>query len=219
MAGLALLAILALSGAGIYLALKTLQNYKPGRKKIQNDLEQIKAGLKPLVKDLVPWSREEMEQLSLNQVNKSKKKGVVKTVQGVFTTIYHEPVIVYSYRKYVSPTENALIYARTSKHELVYRVKNDQVEVVINNQLVGIVNAQGALTDRKGKNLLAQITRSGQELLLPVRVGRKDVGSVVNPKHAKKVNPRAFEFIRPMQEEEEALFLSLSVLELIRQTR
>ncbi len=218
MAGLALLAILALSSAGIYLALKTLQNYKPGRKKIQKDLEQIKAGLKPLIKDLVPWSREEMEQLSLNQVNKSRKTGVVKTVQGVFTTIYHEPVIVYSYRKYVSPTENALIYARTSKHELIYRVKNDQVEVVINNQLVGIVNAKGNLTDRKGKKLLAQITRSGQELLLPVRVGQKEVGNVVNPKHAKKVNPRAFEFMGPMKEEEEVLFLSLSVLELIRQS-
>jgi len=218
MAGLALLAILALSGAGIYLALKTLQNYKPGRNKIQKDLAQIKAGLQPLVNDLVPWSREEMEQLSLNQVNKSNKKGVVKTVQGVFTTIYHEPVIVYSYRKYVSPTENALIYARTSKHELIYRVKNDQVEVVINNQLVGTINAGGVLTGFKGKNLLAQITRSGQELLLPVRVGGKEVGSVVNPRHAKRVNPRAFEFIGPMQEDEEALFLSLSVLELIRQT-
>ncbi|MFQ5447909.1 MAG: hypothetical protein ACE5FF_13355 [Saprospiraceae bacterium] len=219
MAGLALIAILALSGAGIYLALKTLQNYKPGRRKIQKDLEQIKTRLHPLVKDLVPWNREEMEQLSLNQIHKSKKKGVVTTVQGVFTTIYHEPVIVYSYRKYVSPSENALIYARTSKHELIYRVKNDKVEVVINNHLVGIVNEKGVLTDNKGRNMLAQITRSGKELLLPVKIGNKEVGNVVNPKYAKKVNPRAFEFVGPMQEEEEALFLSLSVLELIRQNR
>ena len=106
---IAMLSILLLAGTGIYFGLKTLENYNPGRKKIQKDLKVLKADLKPLVSDLVPWTEEEMEQLSLNMVKKKSSKNITKTVKGIFTTIYHEPMIAWAYRKYVSSKDNALI--------------------------------------------------------------------------------------------------------------
>ena len=101
MAGIAfsLLAIVVLAVVGISLSMKMMQNYNPGRNKVQADLKQIRAELAPLVADLVPWSEEEMEQLSLNQVHRANKKGVAKTAKGVFTTVYHEPVIAWAYKR------------------------------------------------------------------------------------------------------------------------
>jgi uncharacterized membrane protein len=98
---LSLFFILALGMIGIMVLMKTLQNFNPGRARIQADLKKIRAELAPLVADLVPWTAEEMEQLSFNQIKKSIKSGLVKTSKGVLTTIYHEPVIAWAYKKYV----------------------------------------------------------------------------------------------------------------------
>jgi hypothetical protein len=213
---LAMFMIIALSGIGIYVLLKSMQNFKPGRNKIQQDLKQIKAELQPWVADLVPWSREEMEQLSLQQMNRSSRKGVVRTAKGIFTTIYHEPVIAWSYRKYLSPSENALLYVRTSDNEFIYRIKNQEVEMVIGNILVGTLRADGVLYSAKGNKQLAQINPNSEELLLPVKVNEKRVGSLTNPNKSDKANARAFQYLSDMNKEEEQLFMALSILEMTR---
>ena len=158
---IALVSTLALGGTGIFVFLKTMQNFNPGRKRIQHDLDQFKAELQPFVAELAPWSKEEMHQLSFNLINKTTKKQITTTTKGVFTTIYHEPVIAFAYRKYVSPKENALLYARTSDREFIYRIKNDEVELVIDNVLVGKIDSRGILTNPKGNKMLAQINLSG----------------------------------------------------------
>jgi hypothetical protein len=213
---LALATILALGGIGIYTVLKAMQNFQPGRKKIQKDLQQIRADLKPVIAELVPWSREEMEQLSFNQVKRTSRKRVITSAQGVFTTIYHEPVIAWAYKKYVSPKENALLYIRTSRNEFIYRIKNEEVEVVIDDQLVGKIDAAGRLFNYKGTKQLAQINRQSEELLLPVTLGEKEIGSLINPARTNKSNPRAFQLLSSMEKAEEEIFLSLAVLEMVR---
>ncbi len=213
---IALAAILALGGIGIYTVLKTMQNFQPGRKKIQKDLQQIRAEMQPWIADLVPWSREEMEQLSFNQVKRTSRKRVVSSSKGIFTTIYHEPVIAWTYKKYLGPKENALLYARTSRNEFIYRIKNEEVEVVVDDHLVGKIDAAGRLFNYKGNKQLAQINRTSQELLLPVLLGEKEIGSLTNPDQTNKSNPRAFQLLTNMDKEEEEVFLSLAVLEMVR---
>jgi hypothetical protein len=216
---LAMFATIAIGAVAIYVFLQSLTNFQPGRGKIQKDLAKIRAELQPWVSDLVPWSREELEQLSFNQINKSSRKRMVSISKGIITTIYHEPVIAYAYKRYMPSKENALLYARTSEHEFIYRIKNDTTEIVINNQLVGTVDANGRLFSYKGKKMLAQINRDSEALLLPVQVNEKVVGNLVNPGRTSKVNPRAFELLTGMEKEEESLFLSLSVLEMINRIR
>lgn len=215
---LALFTIIALGAIGIYVLLKSMQNYKPGRNKIQKDLQQIKAELQPWIADLVPWTKEEMEQLSLRQMNKTVKKGISTVAKGIFTTIYHEPVIAWMYRKYLGPKENALLYARTSNSEFIYRIKNDEVELVVNNELVGKMGANGILYNNKGNKQLAQINRGSEELLLPVSVNERKVGSLTNVKGSEKENLRAFQYLSEMTKEEEKLFLAISILEMARKS-
>lgn len=217
MAGLILLLIIGLGVAGLLLGLNILKNYKPGRKRIQADLKEIKAELQPLVSELVPWNKEELQQLSLNVIHKTKKKGVIYNAKGVFTSIYHEPLIAWYYRKYVSPKEDSLLYVRTSNHQFVYRIKGDETEVLIDDQFIGKIDSNGKLYDYKKKNLLAQINKGADQLALPVLVNQKPVGALTNLEKApKKVNQRAMELVGDMQPEEENLFLALSLLELVK---
>lgn len=216
MPGLFLLVIVGLGVAGFFLGLNILKNYKPGRKRIQADLKEMKAELQPYVKDLVPWNKEELQQLSLNVINKKKKKGVIYNAKGVFTSIYHEPLIAWYYRKYVSSSEDSLLFVRTSNHEFVYRIKGDEAEILIDDTFIGKIDKQGHLYDYKKKNLLAQINKGSDQLALPVIVNQKPVGALTNLEKApKKVNQRAMELVADMKPEEENLFLALSLLELV----
>ncbi len=213
---LSLFFILALGMIGVMVMMKTLQNYNPGRARIQADLKKIRAELAPLVADLVPWTAEEMEQLSFNQIKKSIKSGLVKTSKGVLTTIYHEPVIAWAYKKYVSRGENGLLYARTSNQEFIYRIKNGEVEMVVGDELKGILNQSGTLISHKGNKQLAQINKNQDNLTLPVLVNNKLMGSLSNPDRNQRKNTRAFQHLMKMDKEEEELVLSLSILEMVK---
>lgn len=213
---LSLFFILALGMIGVMVLMKTLQNYNPGRARIQADLKKIRAELAPLVADLVPWTAEEMELLSFNQIKKSIKSGLVKTSKGVLTTIYHEPVIAWAYKKYVSRGENGLLYARTSNQEFIYRIKNGEVEMVVGDELKGILNQSGTLVSHKGNKQLAQINKNQDNLTLPVLVNNKLMGSLSNPDRNKRKNTRAFQHLMKMDKEEEELVLSLSILEMVK---
>ena len=85
-----------ISIAAITLLFYLVSNFQPGSNKITKDLKQMKAEVDKWVSDLVPFKQEELEQLSLNQINQVRKKGLTTTAKGVFTTIYHEPVFLYA---------------------------------------------------------------------------------------------------------------------------
>ncbi|MEM6967110.1 MAG: hypothetical protein AAF573_20270 [Bacteroidota bacterium] len=175
----------------------------------------MKGEITPWINELVPWTREELELLSSNQVKQKVKRGIITTAKGVFTSIYHEPLIAYSYKKYISSKDNAVLYARTSHHEFVYRTQKGQTEIFIDNQKVGYLNEQGLLYGGKKKRLLARINQDQDTLDLPIIVRDKELGTLVKS-NAGTVNPRAFQFVSKMGHKEEAVFLSLAVLELVK---
>lgn len=199
-----------------YVLFLVLTNFQPGSNKIATDLRTMKEEVSPWIEELIPWTREEMELLSHNQVNKAIKKGITPTVKGIVTSIYNEPMMVYSYKKYVSPNANGLLLIRTSHHEFVYRIRKKRVEVSIDNQKVGLIREGKGFFHIKNNKLLARIERGDDELILPVLVGDREVGSLSLPDSSLKVNSRAFQFLAPMSKEEEALFLSLAAFEMVK---
>ncbi len=216
---LAMLTVLVLAGVGLYLLAQLMINFSPGKRKIQEDIRKMKAEIRPWFDELVPWDKDEMELFSHNQTRKVVKKGVTTTAKGIFTSIYHEPMLAYSYKKYVSSGENAVLYARTSNHEFVYRIRKKGVQVVIDNQLVGTLDKEGVLRSARTNNLLAKINKESEQLLLPVLVNNKEVASLVNPKMSDQPIPRAFELLEDnMSTEEEKVFLSMAVFEMVKQS-
>lgn len=210
-----LLMMVVLALIVLTVGMKLIQNYKPGRTKIQKDLMQIRAELAPYIADLVPWSSEEMQQLSYNQIKRSSKSGLVKSSKGVLTTVYHEPVIAWAYKRYFSKDENGLIYARTSNQEFIYRIKKGEVEMVIGDQLVGFLK-QGVVMSQKGNKQLAQVSQNYENLVLPMKVNEKMVGGLSNPTKVQKGNARVFQHLSKLEKEEEEMVLSLSILEMVK---
>lgn len=197
-----------------------LTNFRPGQKRIQGELKKMKADMDQWAGELVPIKREELELFSLSQVKQLLQKRFTTTGKGIFTTIFEEPILAYSYKKYLGSGPNALLYARSASHEYAYWFKKEGVQVVIDNQLVGTLKTNGVLYGANSKKPLVRINRD-EAKLSPVIVKEREVGSVVKalPSGTKDLSQRAFEFIREdITEEEETLLLSVAILELVERT-
>ncbi len=218
--GLIIVLTIVLLVFGLSTLTKMFSNFQPGKNKIRKDLRKMKAELHPWVEELVPWDRNEMELLSTNQINRTQQKGIVNSVKGVFTSIYHEPMVAYAYKKYASTGSGAILYVRTSKHEFVYRFSNKYTEVYIDNQKIGMLTKDKKLYNTSGNKVIALIDQKNAELILPILVEGREIGSLLPAQQSKKgLNPRAFDmFSEKIDNDEEKVFLSLAILELVERS-
>lgn len=223
MASIIFISILTAIGVGLLSSASNHQrlwisNLNPKKKKIEADFQKMKLLLEPKVKELIPWTSDEANLLSLEQVDfKKKKRGVIVT-QGVFTSIYHEPMVAYTYKKYINKKyEDAIIYARTSNRAFEYRIKKDEVSIKINNKSIGTLKANGILY-RKNR-LMARINRSNSSspILLHTQKGHmKELGHVTTQRQKDDIHQRALQLVdRHMNDNEEAVFLSLVLFEMV----
>lgn len=211
---------LAVAGAGAFLLTRVLRNFQPGNRKIQADLREMKADMDKWSGDLVPLTREEMELFSLRQTEQSVRKRVTTTAKGVFTSIYHEPVLAYSYKQYAGKGRHALLYARTRNHEFAFWVRPKGVQVVIDNELAGTLKENGVLYDPHQKKMLARLNRETPEML-PVLVNDREVASLTKalPPAEKDIGVRAFQFVKEdLSQEEHNLLMALATFELVERT-
>ncbi|MEM0993910.1 MAG: hypothetical protein AAF847_08120 [Bacteroidota bacterium] len=205
---------LLFAGIGIKLLRNLFLNWNPSDSKIQEDIRQMRAEIEPFAADLVPLDSKELELFSLNQLNQTLSKSMTTTAKGVYTSIYQEPLVAYSYKKYFG--ENALLYARTATREIVYRISKKGIKVAINQNYYGTIK-QGVLYGRDTKKALAQVNARTPELMLPVIVGEKEVGLLNAPNVADTPQPRAFRYVsNELNEAEEQAFLTLAILELVQ---
>ena len=193
-----------------------LLNFRPNRSRVMADLRKMKSDLRLFINELVPWSQEELELLSLNQVNKKVQKGVVPTARGIITSIYHEPLIAWSYKRYFGKEEDALIYACTSDREFVYRIRKGETAFMIDGKEIGVLRENGVLYSAQNQRMMARINRSPSAQSLPILVGDREIANLISPQHETKVNPRAFELLSETNREEETILLSLAILEIMQ---
>ncbi|NUO00485.1 MAG: hypothetical protein HUU01_07715 [Saprospiraceae bacterium] len=218
MSFLLIVSLIAVVSVGMLL-MKIFSAVQPSDKQIDADIKAMKADLEPLTKDLLPISKEELELFSQSQINAAlKKKGGI-SAKGVFTTIYHEPLVAYSYKRYPSAKLNAVLYARSADHEFVYRIKKGEIQLVVDLKHAGTLKDNGVLYDARNRPV-ASINRA-HDKLLPVQVEDREVGNLLKPlpEAKKELSQRAFELVRPdLNDKEETLFLSLAVLELVNRS-
>jgi len=210
----------ALIAVGLVLLFRLLPHMKPSAKRIKQDLQDMRSDMNEwLDQELVPIRKEELELFSFNQMNRLVKKRITLRARGVFTTIYDEPVLAYAYKRYVGSKRNALLYARTADHHFAYWIKSKEIQILIDNKLVGMLRNDGVLYNER-KQAIASIQQN-QEELAPVVVHDREVASLVktDAKSSGSLSPRAFQFVKKdISEEEEKLFLALATLELVRES-
>ncbi len=196
---------------------KYLKNYQPGNSQVRADLKTMQADIQPWVDQLVPWDRENLGLLSYNLVEATIDEGLITTGKGMFTSIYHEPLLVFNYKKYISKDTNAVLYVKTSRLEFIYRLKKHLIDLHINKQFIGTIKDESLLYSAKTKRLIARINGQAHDSrFFQIVLGDTEIGHVVNPKLSLKHNPPVFEFIKDnLKTGEEAVLLALGIPKMI----
>ncbi len=200
------------------LLMKIFSAMQPNDKQIDADIKKMKTELEPLTKNLISISKEELELFSQREIDNTLKKKSGVAAKGVFTTIYHEPLVAYSYKRYPSSKLNAILYARSADHEFAYRIKKGEVQLIVDQKHAGTLRENGVLYDPRNR-VIASMNREQDPKLLPVTIEDREVGNLLKPLPIaqKELSQRAFELVRPdLNDKEETLFLSLAVLELVQ---
>lgn len=195
-------------------------NRMPSKKQRGRAVRELKEEMDNWSAELVPLNKEELDLFSLAQDKQVVKTGAGASAKGTFTTIFHEPVVSYSYRRYLGKQVNELLYARTAEHDYVYWTENGKTSLEIDNQLVGTID-KGALFGNKTGKQIASIGATPRENYLPVSVGNREVGAITTLPAANNdaLSQRAFEFIpEDLNEKEEQLLMSLATLELVKRS-
>ncbi len=216
---LAVLSVLVVVGLLLLLNLYS-KNSMPSKKRQAAELSALQADMDKWVDKLVPLDKAELDLFSLSQDKQVVTKGIGSTAKGVFTTIFQEPVVAYSYKRYLGNKVNELLYARTSEHEYVYWTNNGQTTLSIDQQPVGKIDNKVLYGSKSGK-ALASISDQARQNYLPIKVGDREVGALntERPKQKDALSQRAFQFIpEDLNEKEEQLFMALVTLELVKQS-
>ena len=211
---------LLLVALSVYLFNQWSRNRMPSKKQRARVVRELKADMDTWSSDLVKMNKEELDLFSLTQDKQVIKKGAGTTAKGTFTTIFHEPVVSYSYRRYLGKKVNELLYARTADNDYVYWTQNGETTLEINDQPVGRIENNVLLGQRTGKEL-ARIEATPRENYLPVSVGNREVGALTSlqARADDPLSQRAFEFIPDdLNDKEEQLLMSLAMRELVKRS-
>lgn len=183
---------------------------------LKRDIHSLRSQLKDYKSKLVPFSTHEMELLSLNQSQKVVSKGFNKTIKGIFDTIYYENLVAYIIKKYSNGQSLTLI--STSKDEFVYLNKGKVTHIYFNDVETGVLNAQGEFLGMNQKKI-AFIDGADHLPTHAVWIGQHNVGFISNPKNKDKKIPRAFSLLKQMTQEEQMIFLCLTLINLVEESQ
>ena len=189
-------------------------NFNPESQAWKKTVEGLRARLKTQAAGaLVPWDGEMLSLLSLNR-SITKKPGFFNSAsEGVFTTIFQEPVLAYAEQK---SGNTGVLIARTSDREFIFRKKGKEIEIWLNGQPFGVLVDGSLLSAGRSPRLLARLESKSDEVQFPVLLGDKTVAAIANPLKTDSPNPRALALLRALSAEEESAVLALTVFVVVR---
>lgn len=207
--------ILAAVLVGGFVLFRFLRNVQPSEGRVDDDLKELKAMLSDWHGGFEAWTTDTIDQLSVEQVDKVREGGQVKTGKGVFVSLENNPMFAYSYKSYIGPGQNAVIYAMTSNHEFVYRLTNNGVGLEVDEQSVGRLRRDGVLYDTRNKPLAA-VTRKALAPAQSLSIRGKELAKLNNPhKMTEAGDRRALQLQGELENEEVVLFQALTIFELV----
>ena len=215
---LALIILVLSVGFIIFQLIKFFLSINNSSAQRRRDLEQLKLQMSGLIKELVPMNNKELELLSVNQKGVVKTGGINTIKTGAFTSVYHEPLLAYAYKTYTYPEQSRVLLVSTSSDDFIYKSKGQSTQVFLNNSELGTIDADGNMYETGSNQLVAKIEADHVLSSHPVKIGDREVGEIVNLRLNESPNPRAYQFLEPMDEKEDKLFKALTFLSLIEET-
>lgn len=195
--------------------LRRVLKVPPGTRKINQDLGIMREIIRPVQHQLIPFQEEnEIELMSLNYELKSQKQGFDKIITGTIQSIYYEPMVTFAYKDYINGVRDALLVCRTKSMEFIYRIKKKDADVYFNGNQVAVMDASNTMYGLKSRTILARTKPYSRELI-SVWVKDKDMGHMFNPLQPHGHQQRAFTLIKDLQDEEERIFLAITLFEMV----
>jgi hypothetical protein len=195
--------------------LRAILGMPPGISRINKDLAVMRQLTRPLADQIIPWENEhELELMALKMDLKAQKRGMDKILIGTIQSIYFEPMVTFAYRDYVKGVREALLYCRTRNIEFVYRIKRNGIDVFMNGNQVAVIDDHGIMYGLKSRSALGSIRPYSTDLLSIVVLDR-EAGHLFNPLRPHSDIQRAFFLMTGLKDDEERIFLSLGLYELI----
>lgn len=183
---------------------------------MQRDAVALRSEIADIKKELIPFSKGEMELLSLASVNKGSKRGFFKVKKGVFNTIHFEALVAYAIKEYAP--NHSIILVTTSDREIIYLIKNQVIHVYFDGQELGFIAGSGRLFNMR-KQLIAEIDGNDNLPTHTVNIKGQDFGFISNPKFEEKREiKRAYQMLRDMDEDELSIFLCLTLVNLVEES-
>ena len=190
--------------------------FDPGSKAWKKTIEKLQARIRSQgAGALIPWDAEMLSLLSLNQSKVKKPGWWDSTSEGVYMSIFQEPVLAYAGQK---SGNTAVFVARSSKQEYILRQKQKETEVWIDNKPFGVFISDVLLAAGSSSKLLAEVDVEKGEAQWPVKIGNEVVAAINNPARAEEAgpNPRALSFFRKLNAEEEDIVLAVTLVYLLK---
>ena len=186
-------------------------NFNPESKAWKDALERLRTRMRSQAAGmLVPWDDEMLSLLSLNQSVTKKPGWFDRATEGVISTIYQEPVIAYAAH---SSGKTALLLARTSNKEFIFRIKGKETEVWVDGQPFAVLVDGTLLAAGRGSRMLARLESGGDAMQIPVMLGDKTAAAISRPNRTDAgPNPRAVTLLRSVSGEEETALLALALI-------
>jgi hypothetical protein len=198
--GIVVVAILAM--------LKFLRGVQPSDDEVKEDLQDLKKLVAPFKGGLEQFS----EEISSSDIDQVLEKGRSRTGSGVFLSTLGQPIVAYSYRKYIGPGMNAVIYVLTSDHEFIFRYTTKGAEVTIDGQKQGILRSNGKLYDVRNDEV-ASVQRFGATSQNKIFIGTKEVAKIALPDATAGI--KALQMQSEVKQSDAQLVQTLAVHELV----
>lgn len=188
----------------------------PGKNRLNQELEDLQKDIEPLTHALISWNYQELELLSLIQTERSASR-YSKYTQGIITSIYHEHMAAYKWKKVSGLTDLEVCYVETKSSNFQFVVKSGEPSLYINKQFLGTLKKDGTIYSTK-RNVIAHINMDGSEWW-EVDLQGKKLGSIVNIHRARDINPRAFFLSSDLSKEEQEIIFCIACYVIINLTK
>jgi hypothetical protein len=164
--------------------------------------------------NLVPWDEDMLGLLSLNQ-QEERKPGFFNTIRsGVYSSIYHEPVLAYAM---LTSGQHAVTLARTADRAFIFRKKAKETEIWINKEPFGLYIDGSLISAGRGGRMIGRLERRPEESAFPVVLGDAASATLSNPSVVRSPNPRAVTMLKDMSPDEQNALLAMAILNMTGQ--
>ncbi|MFN0033594.1 MAG: hypothetical protein ACKVUS_00920 [Saprospiraceae bacterium] len=166
--------------------------------------------LQKMPQTLAPCNAETLSLLSLKPKILKKAGWRDPIFEGVFSTIYQEPVLVFAGQK---SGKTAAVVARMSDREFVFRQKGKETEIWQDGQPYAIFVNGTLLSTGKQSRMLAKLEADSELRQWPVLLGHSEAATLANADRVVSPIPRALTLLRNLTPEEEQALLVLTVMQ------